>query len=335
MNIIIPMAGMGKRMRPHTLTTPKPLLHIAGKSIVQRLVENLAEVSGESISRIGFVTGRFGKETEEELLAIAKNVGAVGSIHYQDEALGTAHAILCAEELLEGKTTVAFADTLFKADFEIDAQADGVLWVQQIDDPTAFGVVKLDEKGVIVEYVEKPKEFVSDLAMIGIYYFREGQNLRKELRYLLDNEIRNGNEYQLPDALRNMTSKGVRFVPGQVEEWLDCGNKNATVNTNSRVLEFDAERGVELISSTCKIENSVIIPPCFIGDHVHITNSVIGPGVSIGSGSEVTNSVVEHSIIYGNSVIENKIFENSMIGHFVDLRGEKSDLNIGDYGVQK
>jgi glucose-1-phosphate thymidylyltransferase len=335
MNIIIPMAGMGKRMRPHTLTTPKPLLHIAGKSIVQRLVENLAEVSGESISRIGFVTGRFGKETEEELLAIAKNVGAVGSIHYQDEALGTAHAILCAEELLEGKTTVAFADTLFKADFEIDAQADGVLWVQQIDDPTAFGVVKLDEKGVIVEYVEKPKEFVSDLAMIGIYYFREGQNLRKELRYLLDNEIRNGNEYQLPDALRNMTSKGVRFVPGQVEEWLDCGNKNATVNTNSRILEFDAERGVELISSTSKIENSVIIPPCFIGDHVHITNSVIGPGVSIGSGSEVTNSVVEHSIIYGNSVIENKIFENSMIGHFVDLRGEKSDLNIGDYGVQK
>ena len=335
MNIIIPMAGMGKRMRPHTLTTPKPLLHIAGKSIVQRLVENLAEVSGESISRIGFVTGRFGKETEEELLAIAKNVGAVGSIHYQDEALGTAHAILCAEELLEGTTTVAFADTLFKADFEIDAQADGVLWVQQIDDPTAFGVVKLDEKGVIVDYVEKPKEFVSDLAMIGIYYFREGQNLRKELRYLLDNDIRNGNEYQLPDALRNMTSKGVRFVPGQVEEWLDCGNKNATVNTNSRVLEFDAERGVELISSTSKIENSVIIPPCFIGDHVHITNSVIGPGVSIGSGSEVTNSVVEHSIIYGNSVIENKIFENSMIGHFVDLRGEKSDLNIGDYGVQK
>ena len=335
MNIIIPMAGMGKRMRPHTLTTPKPLLHIAGKSIVQRLVENLAEVSGESISRIGFVTGRFGKETEEELLAIAKNVGAVGSIHYQDEALGTAHAILCAEELLEGTTTVAFADTLFKADFEIDAQADGVLWVQQIDDPTAFGVVKLDEKGVIVDYVEKPKEFVSDLAMIGIYYFREGQNLRKELRYLLDNDIRNGNEYQLPDALRNMTSKGVRFVPGQVDEWLDCGNKNATVNTNSRVLEFDAERGVELISSTSKIENSVIIPPCFIGDHVHITNSVIGPGVSIGSGSEVTNSVVEHSIIYGNSVIENKIFENSMIGHFVDLRGEKSDLNIGDYGVQK
>ena len=335
MNIIIPMAGMGKRMRPHTLTTPKPLLHIAGKSIVQRLVENLAEVSGESISRIGFVTGRFGKETEEELLAIAKNVGAVGSIHYQDEALGTAHAILCAEELLEGTTTVAFADTLFKADFEIDAQADGVLWVQQIDDPTAFGVVKLDEKGVIVDYVEKPKEFVSDLAMIGIYYFREGQNLRKELRYLLDNDIRNGNEYQLPDALRNMTSKGVRFVPGQVEEWLDCGNKNATVNTNSRILEFDAERGVELISSTSKIENSVIIPPCFIGDHVHITNSVIGPGVSIGSGSEVTNSVVEHSIIYGNSVIENKIFENSMIGHFVDLRGEKSDLNIGDYGVQK
>ena len=335
MNIIVPMAGMGKRMRPHTLTTPKPLLPIAGKSIVQRLVENLAEVSDEPIGKIGFVTGRFGEETEKELLQIASNAGAVGSIHYQDEALGTAHAIMCAQEVLEGKTTVAFADTLFKADFKIDEEADGVLWVQQIDDPSAFGVVKLNDSGVITDYVEKPVEYVSDLAMIGIYYFKDGESLKSELQYLIDNEIINGGEYQLPDALRNMTEKGVRFVPGKVEEWLDCGNKNATVYTNSRILAFEHEKGLNLVNPTAKITDSVIIQPCYIGGDVEISNSVIGPGVSISSNTKVNGSVIENSIVYSNSVIKNKNFSNSMVGHYVTLEQKSEDLNIGDYSVEK
>lgn len=333
MNIIVPMAGMGKRMRPHTLTTPKPLLPIAGKSIVQRLVENLAAISDEPIERIGFVTGRFGSETEESLMQIAKDAGAVGSIHYQDEALGTAHAIMCAQEVLEGKTIVAFADTLFKADFKIDNEADGVLWVQQIEDPSAFGVVKLDDAGVITDYVEKPTKWVSDLAMIGIYYVKDGSSLKKELQYLLDNGIMNGGEYQLPDAFRNMTAKGVKFVPGQVEEWLDCGNKNATVNTNSRVLAFEQEAGNDLVHSSLKLENSVVIQPCFIGEGVEIKNSVVGPGVSISANSKVENSVIEHSIVYSNTSLKNKSISNSMIGHFVKLEDTAEDLNIGDYSA--
>lgn len=333
MNIIVPMAGMGKRMRPHTLTTPKPLLPIAGKSIVQRLVENLAEISDEPIERIGFVTGRFGKETEDSLLEIAKEAGAVGSIHYQDEALGTAHAIMCAQEVLVGKTIVAFADTLFKADFQIDHDADGVLWVQQIDDPSAFGVVKLNEEGVITDYVEKPTEFVSDLAMIGIYYFKDGSALKTELQYLLDNNVIKGGEYQLPDALRNMTEKGVKFVPGKVDEWLDCGNKNATVYTNSRILAFDHEKGVELVHSSAQIKDSVIIEPCYIGESVEISNSVIGPGVSISNNTKISGSVIDNSIVYSNTVITNKTFGNSMIGHFVKLEDQVEDLNIGDYSA--
>lgn len=333
MNIIVPMAGMGKRMRPHTLTTPKPLLPIAGKSIVQRLVENLAEMCNEPIEKIGFVTGRFGSETEESLMQTAKNAGAQGSIHYQDEALGTAHAIMCAQEVLEGKTIVAFADTLFKADFQIDEEADGVLWVQQIDDPSAFGVVKLDAAGVIVDYVEKPTEFVSDLAMIGIYYVKDGDSLKSELQYLLDNGIMNGGEYQLPDAFRNMTRKGVRFVPGKVEEWLDCGNKNATVYTNSRVLAFELEKGNELVHPSVKLTNSVIIPPCYIGAGVEITNSVVGPGVSLSENTKVESSVIENSIIYSNTSIKNKNMVNSMIGHFVKLEDVSEDLNIGDYSA--
>ncbi len=335
MNIIVPMAGMGKRMRPHTLTTPKPLLPIAGKSIVQRLVENLAEISDEPIEKIGFVTGRFGQETEDALMEIAKNAGAVGSIHYQDEALGTAHAIMCAKEILAGKTTVAFADTLFKADFKIDHTADGVLWVQQINDPSSFGVVKLNGDGVITDYVEKPKEFVSDLAMIGIYYFKDGGELRKELQYLLDNGIINGGEYQLPDALRNMTQKGVKFVPGKVEEWLDCGNKNATVFTNSRILAFEYEKGLDLVDKSAIITNSVIIQPCFIAEGVEILNSVVGPGVSVSQNSKILGSVIDNSIIYSHTTIKNKNFSNSMIGHFVSLEQKPEDLNIGDYSVEK
>ena len=335
MNIIVPMAGMGKRMRPHTLTTPKPLLPIAGKPIVQRLVENLAEISDEPIEKIGFVIGRFGKEVEENLLQIAADAGAVGSIHYQDEALGTAHAIMCAQEVLDGKTTVAFADTLFKADFKIDHEADGVLWVQQIEDPSAFGVVKLNDSGVITDYVEKPTEFVSDLAMIGIYYVKDGAALKSELQYLMDNGIMNGGEYQLPDAFRNMTEKGVKFVPGKVEEWLDCGNKNATVYTNSRILAFEHEKGQNLVNTTANVIDSVIIQPCFIGENVEISNSVIGPGVSISEGTKISGSVIDNSIVYSNCAIKNKNFSNSMIGHFVTLDQKAEDLNVGDYSVEK
>ena len=174
MKIIVPMAGMGKRMRPHTHTTAKPLLPIAGKPIVQRLVEDLAKVAGEPVEEVAFVTNpAFGTAVEEQLVAIAKGVGAKGTIHHQTEALGTAHAILCAQSALSGPVIVAFADTLFRADMKLDADPDGVIWVNKVEDPRAFGVVKLDDKGIITEFVEKPQEFVSDLAIIGIYYFKD------------------------------------------------------------------------------------------------------------------------------------------------------------------
>lgn len=332
MKIIVPMAGMGKRMRPHTLTVPKPLLPIAGKPIVQRLVEDIASVADEKITDIAFVTGRFGSETEEKLLKVADNLGAKGHICYQDEALGTAHAILCAKELLDGNVIVAFADTLFKADFKFNAEKDGVLWVQKIEDPSQFGVVKINDNGVITDYVEKPKEYVSDLAMIGIYYFKDGATLRKELEYLIENDIIKGGEYQLPDALRNMTEKGMEFVPGEVEEWLDCGNKNATVHTNSRILAFNSDKDQK--DSSAKITNSVINEPCYIGKNVVIENSVVGPHVSIHKNTTVKDSVIKNSIVYTNTVIEGLNADNSMIGNHVTLKSEPKDLSIGDYSKQ-
>lgn len=329
MRIIVPMAGMGKRMRPHTLTVPKPLIPIAGKPIVQRLVEDIAKVCSSKVEEIAFVVGRFGKETENNLIEIAESLGAKGTIHYQDEALGTAHAILCAKSALKGKVIVAFADTLFKADFTLDENNDGTIWVQKIDNPKAFGVVKVNEKNIITDFVEKPQTFVSDLAIIGIYYFKDGEYLNRELQLLLDNNVMEKGEYQLTNALENMKQKGTQFVPGKISEWLDCGNKDATVYTNQRILEFN--KNTNLVSSSAQLNNSSIIPPCFLGENVVLENAIIGPHVSIGKNSIVKNSNIKNSIIQNNTQINDSEICNSMIGNYVQYKGKSDDLSIGDY----
>ncbi|RIJ43137.1 sugar phosphate nucleotidyltransferase [Pontibacter oryzae] len=332
MRIIVPMAGMGKRMRPHTLTVPKPLIPIAGKPIVQRLVEDIAKVCHEPIEEVTFIIGQFGEQVEQDLKEVAEKIGAKGNIVYQDEALGTAHAILCAKDSLEGKVVVAFADTLFKADFQLDTNADGTIWVQRVEDPRPYGVIKLNEENEITDFVEKPEEFVSDLAIIGIYYFRDGAYLRDELQYLLDNDIKDKGEYQLTNALENMKNKGTKFIPAVISEWLDCGNKNATVYTNQRYLEYiKDEEG--LVASSAKLENSVIIPPVYIGENVQITNSVVGPHVSIGNNTSVTNSVVSNSIIQESTSLKNGNVANSMLGNFVSYEGRQTDLSLGDYNT--
>lgn len=331
MKIIVPMAGMGKRMRPHTLITPKPVLPIAGKPIVQRLVEDIAKVSDEKIDEIAFIIGEnFGQEIESKLLDVARGMGAQGTICYQREALGTAHAILCAGDALDGKIVVAFADTLFKADFIMDTEQDGIIWTKQVDNPEAFGVVKFDENGVVEAFVEKPEQFVSDRAIIGIYYFKDGKNLRQELQFLIDNDIRiKGGEFGLTDALENMNNKGVKFKIETVAAWLDCGNKDATVRSNKMVLEFNKDQN--WISDSLEKTNTIIIPPCYIGEGVKITNSVIGPYVSIGDNCEINNSIIDNSIVRERTALNHVAYTNSMIGTDVKINIKKKEVSIGDY----
>lgn len=334
MNVIIPMAGMGKRMRPHTLTTPKPLLPIAGKPIVQRLVEDIAEILHEQIEIVGFVISpHFGESVEKELLKIAGNIGAEGRLYYQEQAQGTAHAIICAEELLRDHVVVAFADTLFRAHFSLDSDKDGIIWVQKVEDPSAFGVVKINTKGEITDFVEKPDSYVSDLAIIGIYYFENGSVLKEEIHYIIDNDIKDKGEYQLTSALENMKAKGSQFVPGEVDEWLDCGNKDVTVHTNKRYLEF--VRDQKLISDTAFTENSVIIPPVFLGENVKVTDSVIGPHVSIGDNCEISDSRIKNSLIQTHTNLKGANLENSMLGNFVNFINSPEDLSVGDYTTIK
>ncbi|MCS6917297.1 MAG: sugar phosphate nucleotidyltransferase [Chitinophagales bacterium] len=333
MRLIVPMAGQGKRMRPHTLTTPKPLIPVAGKPIVRHLVEYVARQVSEPIEHIAYVVGDFGKETEQELLRIARGVGATASIHYQDQPLGTAHAILCASDHLYDRVLIAFADTLFFADLTLPPQADGVIWVKQVENWQQFGVVKVNQEGLIQEFVEKSPVYVSDLAIIGIYYFRDGVNLREELQYLLDHDIKDKGEFQLTTAMEHMKNKGKKLYAGTVNQWLDCGNKDATVATNRALLE--QFRDQQLIDPSAAIEQAVVVPPCYIGAGVRIRHSVVGPYVSVGEKTTIENSVITNSIIQSSVRIRERIISNSLLGNHVTLNGDPDDLSLGDYAVQR
>ncbi|WP_445714630.1 sugar phosphate nucleotidyltransferase [Flavobacterium sp.] len=334
MKIIVPMAGRGSRLRPHTLTVPKPLIPVAGKPIVHRLVEDIAGVLNQKIDEVAFIIHEsFGKKVEEDLIAIAQKLGAKGTIYYQNEALGTGHAIMCAKDSLSGPAVIAYADTLIRADFDLDTTADSVIWVKQVDQPEAFGVVNLNANGEIIELVEKPKEFVSDLAVIGIYYFKDIAVLKNELQSVLDNNIIHGGEYQINDGIKQMMAKGMKFVPGQVDEWMDCGNKNVTVETNTRMLGFLHNDGENLVASDVKLENATIIPPCSIAEDVVLINATVGPNVSLGKGCHVINSTLKNSLIQTHAHIKNANLDNAMIGNHVNFDGNFTSISIGDYSV--
>ena len=329
MKIIVPMAGKGSRLRPHTLTIPKPLISVAGKPIVQRLVEDLAASYNGTIEEVAFITGEFGEDVELSLIKIAESIGAKGTIYKQDTPLGIAHAIGCAGASLEGNLIVAFADTLFRANFRFNPKEDGIIWTQKVDDPSAFGVVKIDMENVITDFVEKPKSFVSNLAIVGIYYFREGENLRREIEYLIENDIKLRGEYQMTSVLENMKNNGIRFRTASIDEWIDCGNKEAVVHANKRML--DIKRNEKMHADNATIINAVIIPPCFIGENAYIKDSVIGPHVSVGGNTVIKESIIVNSVIGEDSVIKDAAMSNSMIGNFVEFVGHKSELSISDY----
>ena len=337
MKIIVPMAGRGSRLRPHSLTVPKPLIPVAGQPIVHRLVKDIVKVLNQPIEEIAFVLGDpawFGDDVVSSLKELATSLGAKASIYRQDQPLGTGHAIMCAKESLSGPAVIAYADTLIRADFNLDPEADAVIWVKQVDQPEAYGVVKLNDNKEIVELVEKPEQFVSDLAVIGIYYFKEVSYLKDQLQKVLDNNIINGGEYQINDGIKGMMANGKVFKTGEVSEWMDCGNKAVTLETNQRMLGFLKADGEEkLLADSIKNENSNIIEPCYIGENVILKNATIGPNVSIGNNCVIEDSTVKNSLIQNHTIIKNATLDEAMIGNHVKFDGKFSKISIGDYSV--
>lgn len=332
------MAGRGSRLRPHSLTVPKPLIPVAGKPIVHRLVADIVGLLNEPIEEIAFILGDpawFGEDVIKSLKELATELGAKASIYRQLNPLGTGHAIMCAEDSLSGPAVIAYADTLIRADFDLDKDADSVIWTKKVTNPEAYGVVNLNEKDEITELVEKPTEFVSDQAVIGIYYFKDVSALKKELQYVIDNNIINGGEYQINDGIKRMMAQGKVFKTGTVDEWMDCGNKEVTIETNRRMLGFLNENKEALVSDTVNSINSKIIAPCFIGEGVTLTNSTVGPFASIGANTTIEDSNVKNSIIQTHTLIKNATLDNAMIGNHATFDGNFTNVSIGDYSALK
>ncbi len=331
------MAGRGSRLRPHSLTVPKPLIPVAGQPIVHRLVKDIAKVLKQPIEEIAFVLGDpawFGDEVVKSLEKLATDLGAKASIYRQDKPLGTGHAIMCAKSSLSGSAVIAYADTLIRAEFDLDPTADSVIWTKQVDNPEAYGVVKLNDNQEIVELVEKPETFVSDQAVIGIYYFKDVAVLKGKLQEILDENIMNGGEYQINDGIKRMMAEGKVFKTGAVDEWMDCGNKAITIETNQRMLGFLKADGEEqLVATSAQLNDSKIIEPCFIGENVVLNNSTVGPFVSIGNNTVIENSIIKNSLIQTNSSIKNANLDDAMIGNHVKYDGNFTSISIGDYSV--
>ncbi|MFC0603375.1 sugar phosphate nucleotidyltransferase [Winogradskyella pulchriflava] len=335
MKIIVPMAGRGSRLRPHSLTVPKPLIPVAGQPIVHRLVKDIAKVLKQPIEEIAFVLGDpafFGDEVVASLTELAEDLGAKASIYRQDQPLGTGHAIMSAKPSLSGPAVIAYADTLIRAEFDLDPTADSVIWTKRVQNPEAYGVVKLNSDENIVELVEKPETFVSDQAVIGIYYFKDVAVLKAKLQEVLDENVMNGGEYQINDGIKRMMADGKVFKTGTVDEWMDCGNKAVTLETNAKMLGFLASDGEEqLVNDSVVLENSKIIEPCFIDKGTILRNTTVGPYVSIGKNCVIENTTVKNSLIQNQTTIKNANLDEAMIGNHVKYNGEFTKISIGDY----
>jgi glucose-1-phosphate thymidylyltransferase len=332
MKLIIPMAGRGTRVRPHSHTNPKPLLPVAGKMIIERIVETFGRTLDRNIDEIVYILGPdFGKDIRVKLTEMSKRQNAKATFRVQETALGTAHAVSCAAEDLSGELIIVFADTLFDSKDKVSVEdADSVIWLKEVEDPSRFGVaVHTGDK--ITSFVEKPKTPISNLAIIGVYYFKSGEQLKKEINYLLDNNVTgHGNEYQITDALDRLLKDGKIFKKATVDEWLDCGTLPAWLDTTISVLKKENHSFNE-----SDYPGSTIHPPVYIGKGVKISGSEIGPNVNIEEGTVIENSTISNSIIQSAADIKNSRLSKSTIGNRVICDGVRGEVHLGDDSVVK
>jgi len=321
MKVIIPLAGFGKRLRPHTYSKPKPLLNVAGKAVLGHVLDKL---HGLDIEEIIFIVGYLGKQIEEYVTA---NYDFPARYVEQKELLGQAHAVWLAREHVRDDMLILFVDTIFEADLTAlrDLSSDGVIYCKEVDDPRRFGVVTLDDEGFITRFVEKPREPISNLAVIGLYYLRDGPALMKAIDEQIKRKLQKNGEYFLADALQILVDQGKRFNAWTVEVWEDCGTPAAVLHTNRYLLEH-GHGNAKLVETV----NSVIIPPVHIAPTAHVENSVVGPYVTIGERAVVRHSIIRDSIIDAGAIIEDAMLDQSLVGKEALVRERFRRFNVGD-----
>jgi len=322
------MAGHGKRLRPQSSITPKPLLTVRGQCMVERIIEKFTTTLPRTITDSIFILGPgFDQKAYDILDSVCGQHRIQPHYVIQEEAHGTAHAVICAQEHLEGEGLIVYADTVFDMDpIESLYDSDVVAWVKNVDDPSRFGVA-VREEDRITAFVEKPQELISDEALIGIYYIRNLAHLKSAIEFLFEHQIcGHTGEYYLTDAFDQMLNQGLVFRTTTVNVWLDCGTLNAFMDTTRYLLDQELQTETRPDYSDC-----ILREPVFIAQDAVVTNSLIGPYVSIESGAKITNSIIERSIVFESAVIENSILHDSMVGAHSQIIGRFQKLNVGDY----
>ena len=326
MKVIIPLAGFGKRMRPHTWSRAKPLLHVAGNTIIGHLLDLMAAVTTEEVI---FVVGYKSDEIEGWIREHYPQLDAHFVI--QEEMLGQAHAIwMCKEFLDDGEVLVAFGDGVVDAEYAQipDPDVDGVILVQKMEDPRTFGVVVTDEAGYVTDFIEKPATMEHKDVIAGIYWFKNGNQLLDAIETVIGENRRSKGEYYLVDAYKVMQEQGAKFRAKETIFWLDAGKPDYMLDTNARLLGlgYGTENAIELSYSG----EFTVLPPVYLHESARVENSVIGPYVSIGADAVVKNSIIRHSIIDNGAHIEKAILEDSLIGENTEVKGTHKKLFIGD-----
>lgn len=325
MKAIIPVAGIGSRLRPHTHTQPKSLIPLAGKPILGHIVDRLVKCGfKEFVFIIGYLGDKIESYISESYPEFKTN------FVIQTTGKGIGHAIWLAKDFIledDDEIFIVLGDTIFDTDLEkVKQMPHSALGVKKVDDPRAFGVAEIDDDGFIKRVVEKPTIPKSNLALVGLYKIKETKELIDALEYNIDNNVKTFNEFHLTDALMHMINNGVKFQSFDVNGWFDCGKKDIILETNAILLE----RAQNTKPDSKLYENTIIIPPVYIGKDCQISNCIIGPNVSIGEHVIMDYSIIKESIIGPNSHIENAILHDSLIGNDATLKGLTQSLNLGD-----
>ena len=328
LKIVVPMAGFGTRMRPHTWSKPKPLVSFAGQTGLDHLLDSFASIPENFDIEYVFIIGYLGEQIKPWMDAHHPDK----VVHYveQPEMKGQSHALYLAREHLSGPMLMIFSDTLIGTDFGFleGESADGVAWVQEVEDPRRFGVAVVDAEGRVTQLVEKPQSMDNRQAVVGCYYFREGRDLTAAIEEQIRRDVQLKGEYFLADAINILLENGARFRTQTVDWWLDAGTIAATLETNRILLD-------KLNPPVTPRPGVTIIPPCAIADDAVLENAVIGPHVSIAAGCVVRNSRVEASILEAEARLEEVAIRDALIGRKARVSGCGADgaplaLNIGD-----